>query len=58
MLTGTRVVSSLRCLRSSQLEEGEGEEEEATVEVGPPLEVARVLLQEHPRTQAKNTKII
>lgn len=40
------------------MEEGEGGEGEVTVELGPPLEAALVLLQEHLRTQAKNKKII
>lgn len=58
MLTGMRGVLSLQYPQSSQLEEGEVGEEEATVELGPPLEAAQVLLQEHLRTQAKNKKII
>lgn len=56
MPTGMREVLSLQCLRSSQLEEGEGEEEEVTVELGPPLEVVQVLLQEHLRRQAEKIK--
>lgn len=49
-----RGVLSLRCPQSSQLVEEEEGEGEVTVELGPPLEVAQVLLQEHLRTQAKN----
>lgn len=58
MPTGMRGVLSLQCPQSSQLEEGEEGEEEVKVELGPPLEVVQVLLQEHLRTQAKNKKII
>lgn len=53
MPTGMREVLSLRCPQSSQLEEEEAGEEEVMVELGPPLEVAQVLLQEHLTTQAK-----
>lgn len=55
MPTGMREVLSLQCLRSSQLEEGEGEEE-VTAELGLPLEVVQVLLQEHLRRQAEKIK--
>lgn len=58
MPTGMRAVLSLQCPQSSQLEEGEVVEEVVTVEPGPPLEAVQVQLQEHPRTQAKNKKII
>lgn len=57
MPTGMRGVLSLRCHRSSQLEEGEGGEGEVKVELGPPLEAGQVLLEEHRTTQAKNKRI-
>lgn len=52
MPTGMRGVLSHQCPQSSQQEEGGVGEEEVTVELGPPLEPAQVLLQEHLTTQA------